>query len=142
MLKPNFLHSKTVYPLAAIALIIYAFVGILGLQMSMSMNAKGDMVHCPFMQGTMSLCPMNAAEHVNEWNAAFSAIPQNHLMQLLLGSIGLILAAFILNNFFFTFRNIFAVRYKRYQADHPDIPLFNYFALVLARGILQPKLYA
>jgi hypothetical protein len=134
--------SKQGFNLTATTLLLsFVFVMLLGLNLSMMMSNNGVMSHCPFMDGSMSLCPMNAAEHINEWNAAFTAIPQNHLMQILLSAVGFVFIAFALNNLFLVFRNVFIVRYRRYQTDHPHIPLFNYFILVLAQGIIQPKLY-
>ena len=122
-------------------LFIFIFIVLFGLNLTMPMN-DGSMSHCPFAQGGTSICQMNVAEHLEKWTSAFTAIPQNYLMRILIATVGLVLSVLLLNNLFLTFRNIFAVRYKRYQADHPDIPLFNYLALVLARGILQSKLYA
>jgi hypothetical protein len=141
-MNTDYKRIKTFPIFTAFLLAVVSLVVIFGLSFSMSMNNKGAMISCPFMHDSMSLCPMNASEHVFQWNSAFTGIPQNQLMGFLLALISLGLVFLFIKKLFVNLEHLFTLKYTRYKTDHPNIPLFNYLSLIFASGILQPKLYA
>ena len=141
--------NKDIFHFSALTLLLsFIFVMLLGLNLTMMKDDSGigdmiaPMTSCPFMNDSMSICPMTVAEHVAIWNSTFMATSKNSLMQLLLSVVGLVLVGVAFSNLFQNLKNIFVSRFRRYNIDHPDTALFNYLALMIARGIIQPKLYA
>lgn len=128
--------------LGLILLFSFAFVVLLGLNLSMGTDAKGTMSPCSFIGSSNSLCPMSATQHISQWELAFTAIPQNHLLATLIILLSFAFAIVIFKGYFSTFEKLFLDWFKRYRLNHPDILLFNYLTFVFARGIVQPKLYA
>ncbi len=53
---------------------VFASAAIFGFAVSFSSDEMGAMNHCPFMASSATICPMSVFEHINAWQALFSAI--------------------------------------------------------------------
>lgn len=126
---------KNVIVLLTVA--VFAFVVLFGLNLSMSGNSK-EISGCPLVQNTASLCPMSASEHIAHWQGLFTTtINQNILAILfLLVAFTAILLAVLFNQSTGLSQQYFQYIKRRLSN------LFNYILDSLARGILQPKLFA
>lgn len=88
-------------------------------------------------------CDVGVDDHMELWKSTLVGIPQSLQDILTLFAVSLVVA-FAFSEFFVTPRidvNLFAVRYRQYTREHPDIALFDPFRLAFARGILHGKAF-
>jgi len=107
--------------------------------MSMGMDMAGGMTDCPFMESGEVICPMNLADHISAWKAAFvSAAPTVVTLMLVAGAI-----VFIASTTPFLFApkrrpipiRLNVLRTRTYSFSYR--PLQELFS----NGILHPKLF-
>lgn len=132
--------SKLSISLGIAAFLIIGFWGLL----SMHANEQGEMMHCPLMASSETMCPMNIAEHIMSWQQTFTLTKEG---KSLLFSLAILLALLAASTLSF-FRHCRAdkpvlLKYRLYLIRHrPDIKLFNYFLVAFSRGILHSRIYA
>lgn len=114
------------------------FIGVFGMNLSMSMQDDSKMSGCPLMVNSSSFCQMSVTEHISKWQQMFLAIPFSGALFILLG---LVFAVWYLSQI-----NYFSlsppIRLRLYKREHPDIKLFDNLLLAFSKGILHPKIYA
>lgn len=107
--------------------------------MSMGMDMAGGMTDCPFMEHSEVICPMNLADHMVAWKAAFvSVVPTIVTLLLVAGAV-----AFIASTAPFLFGpkrkpipiRLNVLRTRTYSFSYR--PLQELFS----NGILHPKLF-
>ncbi len=88
-------------------------------------------------------CSSTNNNHTDVWKSTFIGIFQN--IQTLLALFVVDFVAFRCSDFFqFPLSGndrIFAIRFRQYAREHPDILTYNPLRLAFARGILNPKLF-
>lgn len=125
--------------LLIIALLVFSFVAIFGLNLSMPTNEQGEMINCSSVSSSV-VCPMNVIEHIVSWQRMFTALPVLVYVFLFL-SVMFVLLNF-LKNLAAEFLNDDVRKYKRfYFVQNLNSPLFNYLKQAFAQGILNPKIY-
>ena len=107
--------------------------------MSTGIDMTGGMTDCPFMERGEVICPMNLADHIGAWKAAFvSVAPTIVTLLVVAGAV-----AFIASTapFFFSSKRkpipvrLNALRIRTYSFSYR--PLQELFS----SGILHPKLF-
>lgn len=90
-----------------------------------------------------SCCDAGVSDHMELWKSTLVGIPQNLQNLLALFAVSLVAGFTFLTllNVPRTDGNIFAIRYRQYTREHPDISLFDSLRLAYSKGILNPKLY-
>ena len=94
-------------------------------------------------QSLSDCCGSASNDHTDIWKSTFIGIFQN--LQTLLVLFAVALVAFRFSDCFqFPLSGndrIFAIRFRQYAREHPDILTYNPLRLAFARGILNPKLF-
>jgi hypothetical protein len=131
--------------IAALALTSFSFIALFGLELSMVSETTGAaMSSCVLMQHNdmPGLCPMTWQDHVLKWQQTFVSVPWTMEVILSLAVISLltVLVAYAGKIQEYILRLL--ERYRTWQNEHPDPSLNYHLVLALARGKLQPKLYA
>lgn len=122
--------------LVLLTVTVFVFVVLFGLDLSMSGNRK-EMSGCPLIQNVASVCPMSASEHIAHWQQLFTTTVDQNILALLIlviSFVGILIAILLrqssgLSQYF---------QYTKRRFTN----LFNYILDSLARGTLQPKLFA
>lgn len=129
---------KKIVSIAILAVFLGAMFASL-FHMSTGMNMAGGMTDCPFMESGEVICPMNLADHISAWKAAFvSAAPTIVTIMLVAGAVAFIASA---TPFLFTPRRkpipvrLNALRTRTYSFSYR--PLQELFS----NGVLHPKLF-
>lgn len=109
-------------------LFVFLLVSVSGLFLT-----AGHMGHesgCPLMPGeTMALCNLAPLEHIGHWQSAFSSLPAELLILVLVGVL------FLLDFFdFFEPPNLYDKRYSR-RISHDILPIH----LAFTRNVLHPR---
>lgn len=109
-------------------------------------HASMDMtthVHEAHATSLNNCCDTSTSDHMELWKSTLVGIPQG--FQDLLVLVGLAVASsFAFSDFFRVPRfdtTFFAMRFRQYAREHPDIPIYDSLRLAFARGILHPKTY-
>ncbi len=90
-----------------------------------------------------SCCDVGVNDHMELWKSTLVGIPQSFQDFLALLFIG-VAVAFVFSDFFAIPKlnlNVFALRYKQYAREHPNVSIYNPLRLAFARGILHSKTY-
>lgn len=92
-------------------------------------------------RATSGTCAMSLAEHLSDWTFTFvnvfnpsSALLVFVIMLVFLGRRQFDFLREVLQKSFFPF--------QQYDRFHPDVGLYNFFRIIFARGIIQPKIGA
>jgi hypothetical protein len=107
--------------------------------MSTGMDMTGGMTDCPFMERGEVICPMNLADHIGAWKAAFvSVTPTIVTLLVIAGTV-----AFIASTapfFFSPKRKPIPIRFNALRVRTYS---FSYRPLqeLFSSGILHPKLF-
>lgn len=133
-------YSKISYIAAAAFLLVFAFISIFGMSMSMQMRDDGTMGRCPLMANSSVLCGMTVPEHVGLWQRMFFSTPAGNFFTALAALFILFLLALFSVSLAKKSR-FFAAR-RFYLREHPDSRLFGFLSAFIGRGLLHPKLYA
>lgn len=123
--------------------VLLAFgIGIIGIGAGwgMQMDQNGSMRDCVFMRGEMQgFCPMQLADHVTDWRLLFGTLPQREILLLLV--LGIVVAAFA--RLRVTQKTSLLVqRFLWYDRARVHQRIFMPLQVALARGIVQPKIWA
>lgn len=129
------------YIAAVSFLLIFAYISIFGMSLSMQMRDNGTMESCPLMGNTAILCSMTVSDHAGIWQRMFSAMPVGKVLTVLVALLFASVFALFLSDLAKR-RDSFAVLYQFYRQEHPDSKLFNFLNIFFARGTLQPIIYA
>ncbi len=127
--------------LVSVALLTFLFVGLFGMNLSMSKDTDGKMASCPLSSNSSTFCQMEITQHIAKWQQMFQALPFTGASLLFL--LGLF---FIVNLFYLNIRILSSLappmssKLKSYQKEHPDI-VFDKLLLAFSDGILHPKIY-
>ncbi len=125
--------------LATLVGFMFTSVVLLALCFSMSMDEHGNMLDCPYAEGGSSMCAMTGLEDLAAWKMNFLALTQGQNLLLLSVSI---LSFFVWFNF--SSKEELAlerVKLKWRVRKNDMLKLLDAFALLLARGVLHPKVY-
>lgn len=119
-------------------LILFIFISVFGLSLTMQVHEDGSMANCPFMMEQSSMCKMPVGDHIAWWQQVFTAIPElsSFLLLILIFFVGL---TFLI--FQFTLAPPITRTLETYQRNNPDIRLFNGLSVAFSEGILHPKIY-
>jgi hypothetical protein len=104
---------------------------------AMPSGPQGSMIPCPFMNGSASLCNMNALDHLANWQLLFTTLPCSRTTSLLL--IGLFVLLFFAKSFAVEENNLSSSQPLRPHERQKE-PL-NFLTEVFSQGILHPRLY-
>jgi len=127
---------------ALIAFISVAFFGMSHRAMGMENRSNGAMDGCLF-SGKAEICTMTFSEHVAQWQSMFTTTaPQKALAfaSLILLAIGFIAAATFQRNPFLL-SSYYAIRWRLYIKQNPDLLLFNPLREAFSSGILHFKIF-
>jgi hypothetical protein len=132
------LSSKNVVALGVIAFLAVGFFSL----SSMSMDASGRMINCPFMNSNSSLCQMTLAEHISQWQQ-FSTITRE---KSLLVSLFSLLIFLYVAGFNITTKAYEKLKHQRFRNSFyrykPELKLFDYLLLAFSNGLIHSKIYA
>jgi hypothetical protein len=107
-----------------------------GMDMSHSVNTNSSVI-------VTNCCDGSASNHMELWKSTLVGIFETVQSLLVLFVVSYV-ATVAFSELFNTPRlsiNLFAVRFRQYAREHPNIGLFDPLRLALARGILNPKLF-
>ncbi len=132
--------SKLIILLTAFAA-LFAVISLFGVGISMSFTHNGDMIGCPFVSGTASMCQMGVLEHIAYWQQLFIAkVNDTTILIPWLLFIPLFLAVRQLGT-----KNKdktpLDLSFRLYDKSNPQIRLLNYLISAFSKGILHPKIY-
>lgn len=125
--------------LVSVALLAFLFVGLFGMNLSMSKNTDGKMAKCPLINSSSSICQMGVLEHISKWQQVLQAIPSSAFFLFALGL--LFIARSFYSRAYFLLSPPQRNSPRLYYKEHPDINLFNSLLLAFSDGILHPKIY-
>ncbi len=125
--------------LTSMTLVLFVAMAIFGLGISMNnMDISGNMSNCPLMNGMLSICRMNAFEHIGAWQSVFTAtIPM--LITLLLLALTLLFVSSLLVNL--SRANLLKGKFLSHRRQNPSLQLFDHLRLAFRAGILHPKVF-
>ncbi|MBI2097316.1 MAG: hypothetical protein HYT46_00025 [Candidatus Vogelbacteria bacterium] len=135
------LRGKLSENLIIFILVLFAFMSILGMGMSME-TKDGQMSGCPFMAGQATMCQMNVTEHITKWQQAFLGIPtKTNFLALAVALLIATLASFIKKPFS-QLKKLTAstVRFLAYRRAN-FAKVLDPFLVAFSDGILNPKIY-
>jgi hypothetical protein len=126
--------------IAILTLALFVTAALSGSHLIMMTDGHGNMVPCPFMSGSGSLCNMDVIQHMNAWQSLFAAaMPATTLLLLVFLALTLL---FVIPSS------------KKSQKDHVREIAFSVFKkrgfdslfsdplrLAFSRGILHSKRY-
>lgn len=129
---------KNIVSIAILTIFLGAMFASL-FHMSMGMDMAGGMTDCPFMEHGEVICPMNLADHIGAWKAAFvSVVTTVMTLMLVAGAVAFIASA---TPFLFAPKRrpipirLNVLRTRTYSFSYR--PLQELFS----SGILHPKLF-
>lgn len=129
---------KKVVSIAILAVFLGALFTSL-FHMSFGMDMAGGMMDCPFMEHGEVICPMNLADHVGAWKAAFVSVAPADESLLLAAGVVLFTASIppflIIRKWKLIPVHLNSLRTKAYAFSRR--PLQELFS----NGILHPKLF-
>lgn len=117
-------------------------VGTLGLGhiTGMKINDNGDMEGCIYT-GKLMICKMDIIEHISLWQRMFTAVSQKISPMELLLTMAALTLVLLYRNLSTVFRERQIV-FSRILISHQNkVPFLDYLRRILAKGILQPKIY-
>ncbi len=118
--------------------LIFVFIILFGLNLSMQIMEDGRMSNCPFTTGQSSMCQMPSGDHISKWQQTFIAIFQSAYYLIFLVPF-IIVFRFLIYQF--TLASPSTLAFHSYKIHHPDSKTFNYLLEAFSNGILHPKLY-
>jgi hypothetical protein len=123
---------------AVLAFAAFFAAAVFSIGIGMDMDEMGDMTPCAFMTNGAFICPMGAAEHIDEWEGLFAPVSQFFIFAALVFAIA---ASFIFREFFA--RDAERQKRKRiYAAAHFHLVSPHFLVYAFSRGILHPRFYA
>ena len=127
---------------AVLLTMIFILVSVFGL-FCVGMNLSMGMSDCPLLMGAReAMCPMKMLSHISAWQKLFTAIPASNALLLFVVLVG------VVSFYIFQIKRCDESppsawnRWHLYQTNHRNLRLYNFWLAVLARGIVQPKLFA
>jgi hypothetical protein len=141
----SFLHISQLNKLFALTA-LFCLVGFFGtgafvLLASMTMSTDGLMADCPFMQHGATLCPMGVSGHLALWQS-FSAVILNQETLVFLALTFLVVLIIL------GVKKVMAgysppwQHWRNEKNREPESKLFNFLLPALARGVIQPRIFA
>ena len=125
---------------ALIVLLLFSFIGLLGMGFGMAMDQNGNMTGCPFITAHMTICPMSLGEHIGRWQQIVTGIPQNAATIFFV-----VLAIYTSINFQILIskhESSFIVRMRVYMQKLHTLKLFDQLLRAFSNGNLNPKVFA
>ena len=113
---------------------------------TISAHAGMDMSHTAHTNASTivaNCCDTRTSNHMELWKDTLVGIFETALSLLALFIVGYVatIAVSALFNTPCLAINLFALRFRQYAREHPNISLFNPLRQALSQGILNPKLY-
>lgn len=127
---------------ASLALLVFAFISLFGVNAAMNHEENGQMGSCPFMGEMTAICSMNAVEHLSAWIQSFQTIPAKSYAAILLSLL------FIYSVFASTVKPLkekydLSFIKNRIVVDDIGYPkLFDHLRFAFSKGILHSRIYA
>lgn len=137
----NFRLSK--FHISLLLLLALSLVSLIGVSHSfgMTMNEKGQMSACPF-SGQAAICTMTFAEHLNIWQAMFTATPQKtSFFNFLILTLAFALASIIFRERLRLFLGSLTFRWRLHLKRNSFFQFFDHLKEAFSQGILNPKIY-
>lgn len=129
--------KENVFILGLVAFLIMSFWSLY----SMPTGVNGEMLNCPLMNGSASLCQMNVFEHISQWQKLFTVIQGENLFLLFLASLVFIhVASFVITKRARDKQKLQRLRNYFYWYK-PEIKLFDKLLAAFSQGIINPKIY-
>ncbi len=123
--------------LAVFILALFATLALAGVHTTMMTNGHGNMLPCPFMNGTGSLCQMSIMQHLAAWQSLFIATTPNIIISFL-----------VLTLFFISFLykqsekvSLERARLLSFKIRNTVSLFFDPLRIALSKGILHSKRY-
>jgi hypothetical protein len=134
-------RAQDIFRILVIASVILILVPILGVGFfRMSVDTDGIMAPCPFMNGSASMCGMNALDHIANWQLLLVTLPLQKNIALVLLFVSLLIFLFyvyarksIRENNFLGSRYLYAHEQKEEES--------NFLIELFSRGIIHPRLH-
>ena len=134
--------QKVARPFLIISLLVFFFVGFLGLGHIGMTNAEGQLSNCPLM-GMTTLCQMNPLKHIAAWQNLFIASTQKDTLAILILLFLSLLLAFSIHNLWPTRKRHQPIKinslHTRPKIDTPII--FTPLQEAFSNGILNRKVF-
>ncbi len=124
---------------AFIMSIVFVFVALFGLKLSMISHDPDMMPGCPFMNNESSLCAMSIMEHFSGWQKIFTA---NSISQMSNISFIYFAMIFFMASIMLQYLLLIAHKYKLYKLERPHIDNFSFYKYFFSQGILHPKIFS
>ena len=131
--------------LLGVTLVVYLFLVVFGVSqtiMGMEKRADGSMSDCLF-SSKAEICTMTFSEHLSQWKAMFTTTaPQEAFTFALLILIAVVfIAVAIFKRNLFLLSSYFAIRWRLYIRQNPNLSLFSSIKEAFSSGILHPKIF-
>lgn len=111
------------------------FASSFGAYMTMPMGMDGQMLKCPFMNGTEQLCTMNGLEHFKSWQKLFLSVLQSKIVLLLVITIGF----FWLTNVLSSIQSFAVSPQRKISSTGPPEFLNNTLLRGFGTGVLRKR---
>lgn len=114
--------------------IIFIFVALFGLNLSVISHDPRMMPGCPFINNETALCTMSLLEHFSQWQKMFSTVVVSEIF------VFAILLFFVIT--IFKYINFFVGKHKRYKIRLPEYNSHLCIKKIFSRGVLHSKQFA
>ena len=94
---------------------------------------------CPPVMAQKGPCNMNVLQHLSAWQGVFRVDVQSHIYNLLIAAV--VIFGFWLRKSF-PLETVHDSKPRWYLKIHCGLKLYNYLVRLLARGLLQQRVYA
>ena len=140
----NVKKAKALIVATILSALLIGFVCISLIHAAPSHMGMGEMHNHSSQTASLSnCCDAGVSDHMELWKSTLVGIPQSFqdLVQLIVFAVA---TSFAFAGFLalpHLDANLFSIRFRQYDREHPDVLTYNPLRLAFARGILHPKTF-